>query len=252
MNSRQLLTDAFWLLPLILQAAIALVMIRRKLVTIFPFFFSYTIAVFSKDIALMFVPYGRHAYALVYWYAEALAVSLGFAVIFEILRNILPPSASLKFVLNAVWVLATVVAVIAVVMLVLDEPGAEKDRVLEVIVLAERSVRFLQACLLIVVIALMSRLALTWRDESVGITAGFGIYSALALAVYQFGYHLHSMSTTAFLLLNSGAYNVATIIWAFYILRPVRVTPVEHLPKADLAEWNSAVTDYVHQWSRRY
>src|SRR5579871_4966963 len=107
MSSHQLVTKAFWLFPLILQAAITLVMIRRKLVTIFPFFFSYTIAVFSKEIALMFVPYGRHAYALIYWYAEALVALLGFAVVFEILQNILPPSPSLKFVLNVVWVFGT-------------------------------------------------------------------------------------------------------------------------------------------------
>lgn len=252
MSFMHFVTDVLWLLPLILQAAIALVMIRRKLVTIFPFFFTYTTGVFSKEIALMFVPYGRHAYALIYWYAEALVALLGFAVIFEILWNILPPSGSLKFVLNVVWILASVTAIVALLMLIWAEPGNGRDRVLEVIVLAERSVRFLQASLLIVVIALMSRLGLTWHHESVGITAGFGMYSAVALAVYQFGYHLHLMSTTAFLLLNSGAYNLATVIWAFYILRPVRVTPVSHLPKADLAEWNSAVTDYVNRWSRRY
>jgi hypothetical protein len=252
MSFHRLVTETFSLLPTVLQGAIALVMIWRKLVRIFPFFFSYTAVVLSTSFVLDFLPYGHRPYSLVYWLGEALAVSLGFAVIFEILRHVLPSSPSLKFLLSAVWVLATVAAVIAVVMLVLDEPGAEKDRVLEVIVLAERSVRFLQACLLIVVIVLMSRLGLTWRDESVGITAGFGIYSALALAVYQFGYHLHSMSTTVFLLINSGAYNVAAMIWAFYILRPARVIPVKHLPKTDLAEWNSAVTDYVNQWSRRY
>lgn len=252
MTFHHLVTEILWLLPVTLQAAIAFVMIRRKLVTVFPFFFSYTIAMFSKEIALMFVPYGRHEYAVIYWYAEAIAVLLGFAVIFEILRHILPSSSSLKMVLNAVWVLATVAAVTALVMLVWAKPGTEKDWLLAVIVLAERSVRFLQASLLIVAIALMSRLGLTWRDESLGIIAGFGIYSALALIVYEFGYFLHQMSSTVFVLLNSAAYNLATIIWAFYILRPARVTPVEHLPKADLAEWNSAVTDYVNQWSRRY
>lgn len=252
MSLHQFLTETLSLLPVVLQGAITLVMIRRKLAIIFPFFFSYTAAVLSTSLVLDFLPYGHRAYSLVYWSGDALAVLLGFAVIFEILRHILPSSSSLKMVLNAVWVLATVAAVTALVMLVWAKPGTEKDWLLAVIVLAERSVRFLQASLLIVAIALMSRLGLTWRDESLGIIAGFGIYSALALIVYEFGYFLHQMSSTVFVLLNSAAYNLATIIWAFYILRPARVTPVEHLPKADLAEWNSAVTDYVNQWSRRY
>jgi hypothetical protein len=252
MTFHYLVTKIFWLLPLTLQAAIAFVMIKRGRVIVFPFFFTYTIAVFLKEIALMFVPYGRHAYALIYWYAEALAIVLAFAVIFEILANILPPSPVLKFVLHVFWTFAGAAALIALLMLIWAGPGTARDRVLELIVLAERSVRFLQACLLIVVIAFMSRLGLTWHHESVGITAGFGVYSALALAVYQFGYRLHLMSITTFLLLNSGAYNGAAIIWAFYILRPPRVTPIEQLPRTDLAEWNSAVTDYVNQWSRRY
>jgi ABC-type uncharacterized transport system permease subunit len=151
-----------------------------------------------------------------------------------------------------VWVLGAATAIIALLMLISGGPRSGTDRLLEIIVLAERSVRFLQASLLILVIALMSRLGLTWHHESVGITAGFGVYSALALAVYQFGYHLHLMSSNAFVLLNSAAYNLATMIWAFYILLPAGVTPVEHLPKTDLAEWNSAVTDYVNQCSRRY
>src|SRR4029077_12254048 len=116
----------------------------------------------------------------------------------------------------------------------------------------ERSVRFLQSSLLIVVIALMSRLGLSWHQESVGIAAGFGVYSALALACFELGAHLHVISQLALALVNSAAYNLAVLIWAFYILRPSRVTPVEDLPKTDLAEWNSAVTDYVNQWSRRY
>jgi hypothetical protein len=251
MSFLQPLTEVLSYLPVIIQSAIVFVLITRKLTKIFPFFFSYTAAVVSTSLVLDFLPYGHRAYSLVYWSGDALAILLGFAVIFEILRYILQ-SPSLKLVLNAVWILATISAVVALAMLVWGKPSMEKDWLLEVIVLAERSVRFLQASLLIVVIALMSRLGLTWHDESVGITAGFGVYSALALLIYEFGFHLQKMSSTVFVLLNSAAYNLAVIIWAFYILRRVRVTPVEHLPNADLREWNSAVTDYVNQCSRRY
>jgi hypothetical protein len=48
----------------------------------------------------------------------------------------------------------------------------------EWIILQERSARFLQVCLLIVAIAMMSRLGLTWHHYSLGIAAGFGVYSA--------------------------------------------------------------------------
>jgi hypothetical protein len=149
-------------------------------------------------------------------------------------------------------IFGVVVAVAALLILVLAKPGEGNAPLLEVIVMGERSVRFLQSSLLVVVIALMSRLGLSWHQESVGIAAGFGMYSALALAAFELSGHLHVISTATLALVNSAAYNLAAVIWAFYCLRPVKAIPVKHLPKTDLAEWNSAVTDYVNQWSRRY
>ncbi len=63
----------------------------------------------------------------------------------------------------------------------------------EWIILTERSARFLQVCLLIVAIALMSRLGLTWQNYSVGIAAGFGVFAALDLALLELRAHLHAV-----------------------------------------------------------
>ena len=65
------------------------------------------------------------------------------------------------------------------------------DVALEWIILSERSARFLQVCLLIVAIATMSRLGLTWRHYSLGIAAGFGVYAALDLVLLELRGHLH-------------------------------------------------------------
>lgn len=245
------ISRTLWIFSLALQLAIALGMLKRGLVRKFPVFFSYTVVMLSEGAVLFFFKPDTNGFALIYWCTEALAVLLGLSVIFEVLRHIFPPSTSLKFVLNFIWALACLSALTAILMLILATPGAGEP-VYEVVMLAERSVRFLQASLLIVVIALMARLELSWYQESIGIAVGFGVYSALALAGFELGGHLHLISQSKLALVNSAAYNLATMIWAFYILRPVRVTPVERLPTTDLAEWNGAVTDYVNQWSRRY
>jgi hypothetical protein len=245
------LIKILWLTPLFLQTAIVFVMLGRKLVSSFPLFFIYTLVIVCREFVLLFLPKGG-LYFLIYWWGETLAILLGLAVIFEVLAHILPKSPSLRFVLNSVLIFGAVAAIAALLILAFAKPDGQNDPLVAVMAMGERSVRFLQSSMLIVVIALMSRLGLSWRQESVGIAAGFGIYSALALIGFELGGHLHMISQIAFALVNSGAYNLATLIWAFYILRPVRVTPVEHLPKTDLAEWNSAVTDYVNQWSRRY
>ncbi|MCU1271665.1 MAG: hypothetical protein JWN74_2959 [Acidobacteriaceae bacterium] len=252
MNFSYLVTMTLWVLPLALQALIALVMLRRKLVTSFPIFFSYTVLVLSGETALLFVKNPSNSYALVYWSQEAFAVLLGLAVIFEILGHILPPSPFMGFVSKSIWIFGAIAAVAALLMLVLTNGSQGADRIVEFIILAERSARFLQACLFIVVIALMSRLGLTWHHYSVGIAAGFGIYSALALTAFELHAHLHFMSYKTLALLNPAAYNVAALIWAFYIVRPWPATVVEHLPHGtNLAEWNEAVGGYINQWYRR-
>src|ERR1051326_7540389 len=153
-----LLTRTLWAVPLILQGAITVVMLHRKLVRIFPIFFSYTVLVLSRDIVLLFLPYPKNLYSLVYWCGEALAVLLSLGVIFETLRHILPAYPFLRIVLKAVWIIGGIAAVTALLMLVFSNSASGNDRVLETTILLERAARFLQVCMLIVVIALMSRL----------------------------------------------------------------------------------------------
>jgi hypothetical protein len=251
MTFPDLLTKILWLTPLFLQTVILFVMLRRKLVGSFPLFFSYTVAIVCREFILLFLEKGVF-YFLIYWWGETLAILLGLAVIFEILAHILPKSPSLRFVLNFVLMFGAIAAIAALLILALAKPGGGDARLLEVIVMGERSVRFLQSSLLVLVIALMSRLGLSWQQESVGIAAGFGVYSALALTGFELCGHLHVISPPTLALVNSVAYNLAAMIWAFYILPPRRTPSIEYLPKTDLAEWNSAVTNYVNQWSRRY
>ena len=97
----------------------------------------------------------------------------------------------------------------------------------------------------------MSRLGLTWHHYSLGITAGFGVYSALDLILLELRAHLHIVSDTAFVLLRPAAYNLGVLIWAYYFLRPQNGNPVDRLPGTDLANWNQALTDHMDKWYRR-
>src|ERR1700761_4732056 len=116
MSFAHLVTMTLWVLPLVLQAAIALVMLKRKSVTSFPIFFSYTVLVLSGDTALLFLKYPSNTYTLVYCCEEGLAVLLGLAVIFEILGDILPSSPLLGVVLKSVWIFGAFAGVAALLM----------------------------------------------------------------------------------------------------------------------------------------
>ena len=246
-----LVTRTLWLVPLILQVAIAAVMLRRKLVRVFPVFFAYTVLVSSREFVLLFLRYGGKAYSLIWFCGEALAVLLGLGVIFETLKYLFPPFLFLRLVIKSVWILGGVAAVTALLLLVRSHSGTGPDRQLESIILLERAARFLQVCLLMIVIALMSRLGLTWHQYLLGIIAGFGVFSAFDLAALELRGHLHFLSDDAFVLIRPAAYNLAAVIWAAYFLPSRSRAPVEHLPKDNLKEWNEAVTDYVEQCYRR-
>ena len=253
MSFSQLLTKTFWILPLVLQPAIAFAILKRNLLRTFPFFFSYTTAVVACDIVLLFLRYPSKIYALVYWYGEVVTVSLGVGAIFETMRQLCPPYPFLRVALKVVWAFGAAAAVAAILMLVLTHVGLDGDRVLLLIMLGERSVKFLEACWFILVSALVSHLGHSWQQYSVGIVAGFGVCSGLTLALFELHAHAHMVSDSTFVLLNSGAYNVAVVIWAYYFLQSWRGLASDPLPKANLSEWNKVAAEYyTRQWSRRY
>ena len=250
MRLPHLVSAILWFVPLALQAAIAFVMLWRGLVKVFPVFFSYLALVAARDVLLLLLPNTGNRYSVVFWWGDAAAILLSLGVIVETLWHLFRPYPFLRFVFRWFWIVAVIATASALSLLRTSSPSGA-DRVLELIILIERSARVLQVCLLIVLISLMSRLGLTWQHYSLGITAGFGMYSALDLALLEFRAHPHSVKYAAFALLGSGAYNLAVITWAFYFLRSRSETPVESLPSNDLKKWNSALTEYAEQWYRR-
>jgi hypothetical protein len=200
---------------------------------------------------LLFLKYPGRPYALVYWYGEVFIIFLALAAILETAKHLFPRYSFLDTALKVVWALGAGAALVAILMLILTRVQSSVDRVFELIILGERSIRFLQACWLILVIAYISYWRRDWRQYSVGIVAGFGVYSSLTLAILELRAHLHLISDVTLVLLNSAAYNVAAIIWAVFFFSTWHSSPSERLPKADLSSWNDAVTEYhSRRWFR--
>ena len=251
MNFFGLATFVLWFAPLAIQCVIALVMLRRGLVAQFPFFFIYTILLPVRDLSLYFLPNPGDRYSTVFWLGEAAAVLLSLAIIFEISLHFVRSFPFLRLFLRVLWVAAGVAVAAALALLFWNKGPAGTDVALEWITLSERSARFLQVCLLILAIAMMSRLGITWRHYSLGIAAGFGVYAALDLVLLELRGHLHVLSGEAFVLLRSAAYNLGVLIWAFYFLRPEYGNPIDHLPGNDVSDWNETLTEQVDKWYRR-
>lgn len=251
MSFSNLATPVLWILPVGLQSLIAFIMLRRRLAGQFPVFFIYNLLVPARDIALLFLPRMSDPYAAVYWWGEAATTVLEQGIIFENTWHFVRPYPFLRGFLKVLGVVGIFAAVVALAMLFRTHGPAGADRLLEWILLTERSARFLQVCMLVVAIAMMSRLGLSWRHYSLGITAGFGVYAALDLVLLELRAHLHVVSDDTFVLLRSAAYNLGVLIWTFYFVRPQGGNPVDRLPDTDLANWNDTLTEQVDKWYRR-
>ena len=248
-------TYLFWALPVALQPLIAVAMFRRGLIRDFPVFFTYSVSIPARDTALFVLQYilrsSKDLYATVYWWGDAASIVLTLGIIIETSWHFIQPYPFLRFFLKVIWISAVIAGAAALAMLIWTKGPAGTDVALEWILLSERSAKFLQVCLLIVAIAFMSRLGLSWRDYALGIAAGFGVYAALDLVLLELGGHLHVLNGDAFVLLRSAAYNLGVVIWAFYFFRPQGGNRVDRLPDTDLANWNDTVNQHVDKWYRR-
>ena len=181
MISSAIAVQVLWYLSIALEAAIVLAMVRRKLLLRIPIFFSYIAAMLCRDIVLTFIHYPSDLYARVYWYGEIVTIFLALAVICDTVKNIFPQYQFLRVALKLAVAVGSAAALVAILMVVLTEVGPSKDRVLAVIVLAERSVKFVEAIWLILVIMLISLIGGSWRRYSVGVVAGLGFNAAMTL-----------------------------------------------------------------------
>jgi hypothetical protein len=241
------ITVALWIAPIVIQSIIVIVMLHRKLVEIFPVFFTYNVLVPAREILLLFVRNHLDLYSRIYWFSEAIVVALSLGVIYEVIWHLIRPYSFLRgFAFGFFWIVAALALALGLIMFLSSSRSGQRDPLFEIIILVERSVRFLQACWLIVLVLLMSRLGLTWQYYAVGIATGFGVYSASDLALLELRAHLHLITDGTVVLLNSTAYNVAVTIWALYFVpsRPRKVI-VGGLPDTEIARWNEVLSEYL-------
>jgi hypothetical protein len=251
MRFSHLATTVLWLVPLAIQGVIAVVMSLRGLTRRYPVFFSYTVLLPARDAVLLFLPHHGRRYSNIYWWGEAGAILLALGVIVQTVWYLIEPYSFLRTFFKMLWIGCIIAAVTAVAILCFNKGPSGADLVLEWIILSERSARFLQVCLLIAVIFLISRLGLTWHSYSVGITAGFGVYAALDLVLLELRANLHLITDAAFVFLRSAAYNLAVLVWAYYFLKTRKDERVKSLPLTDVGDWNEILTEHLEKWHQR-
>src|SRR5229473_8598318 len=134
------ITVALWIAPIIIQSTIVIVMLHRKLVEVFPVFFTYSVLVPAREILLLFVRNHRDLYSSIYFFSEAIVVALSLGVIYEVIWHLIRPYSFLRrFAFRFFWIVAAVALALGLTMFLSSSRSVLPDPVLEIIILAERS-----------------------------------------------------------------------------------------------------------------
>jgi hypothetical protein len=224
-----------WLVGPLLQLTLLVCMVQRKLHWVFPRFFSYVVFQILKT-GILFVTYRYYQanYFDAYWTGNAISVLLSVTVMDEILHNLLKQYGSIQRLSALIfrWSCGLLLLLSVVTAFSTQEGGS--DRVISVVLAFDRSVRFMQVGLFLLLLILCQLLRNCWRQHVFGIALGFGIFASIELILVSVVMYFGEGQGAIISLIKSAGYNAITLLWVVYLRRPSESMAVLELrPQAD-------------------
>jgi len=208
----------FWCAQPLLQAGVAVVFWRRKMLKQFPVFFTYILAqigIFAITFPLRSAEkYEWFFYA--YWAGAAVSALLSFRVIHEIFLDVFRPYHMLKD-LGTVLFKWTGLVMLLVSLVVALSNSAHKDPLVQAVTTLQRSVRMVQCGLILFLLLFSQFLGVSRKQQSFGVALGFGLFASIELILVA----LNSgglLQLARISLLNTVMYDLAIVVWLAYSL----------------------------------
>ncbi|MGD0987716.1 MAG: hypothetical protein ABR874_07890 [Candidatus Sulfotelmatobacter sp.] len=231
-------------IPLALLSLLLALMARNRAYRVCPAFFTYVAFGVCADIARFAVDNRHDAYYMVFWATEAGYCILGIAAMYEVYRSVLRARSR--------WTHLVFPCVVALaVALSLAHARSVPPQVhgfFLYIVVGEVTVRFVQVLIFLVVGTMAAFFGLRWRRYSLGIAAGFGLYSTIELLnsikISDFGTRFAFLWRTSSLV----AYSFAVLIWIWFFRAPQKEDPP--LDPEIVAHYLTTLEQYK-DWMRR-
>jgi hypothetical protein len=240
-----------WLGTPIMQTAIALVMLRRKLNSEYPFFFSYTIFQVIDAVALYAIYRWSSSpltYYYTYWTFTAISILISFGVIQEVFFNAFKPYEALRDLSTMLfrWSAAVLVLVSGVAVIISSEQSMGEATTW--ITGVGRSVRLMQCGMVIFLILFTKYLGISPRHFLFGVAAGYGFYASVNMTTIMILSRFSLFTELTLSVINSLSYNIAAAIWLAYVLAPqADRRKVEIVPQSD--KWNFALAGVLNDGS---
>jgi hypothetical protein len=247
MATHSLLYLYLWIAPHVLQMALAVMMVRRKLAREFPAFFLYTAFEVLQFVVLLALDkidaVTAEQYSAVWVAGGAVSVAFRFAIVYEIFAHVFRSYPTLKEFGTLLFRWATVVLMIVAVVLVGYSTGGEVNRFTFAVSILGRAVSVVQCGLLVLLLLLSRLLSFSWRSYAFGIALGLGFFASVELALSAIQTELGLGTALDFFnLLGMATYHCCVLFWIGALLWPQReVAPVSSVPEHNLERWNGAL-----------
>jgi prepilin signal peptidase PulO-like enzyme (type II secretory pathway) len=247
---------AFWVAGLILQPALAVFLVARKLWRKYPIFTLYTvfnsigniIAFLLRETSLSFLLRDRPL--LYFWFLQifnGITTFIGFGIAYEIFRTIFSPHRALKRLATLVFgACAIILAGMGASLIISEAPFRSTDLMKSVLVVSEAA-RLLEVGLIGVLFLFSRAFGLHWRQATFGIALGLGIFATVELVATTIQSEFGPAAMNVLNLLRTGAFDVGLLTWIGYILAPEPSLNIGLPERSQLDEWNRAVMEFIQQ-----
>jgi hypothetical protein len=234
----------FALTGLAAEAAILVVMIKRKLRSTFPIFFgymAYSIVMLGAMFLVVRLPFQAYFYS--YYTLTAISLLLGFGILYEVFVNIVKPYSAVIDLGKMLFCWATIFLFLAGLLTTFATTGNITNGVTAGVTVMQRSIQLMQCGLLLLLLLFERRLGLSWRSHSMSIALGLGTYSALNLIVCHLADRVSPVAQGRLTMLSSIASITILGFWCVSLLlpEPQRKTAQDSPTRIILQRWNEAL-----------
>jgi hypothetical protein len=246
MDKIQIMVEVQYYSAFAMQILIVAVMIARRLFVNARYFFAYIVwQTFSVAIAYFLYHYSYVKYFYVYWINNAITISLGLAIIIELFNRMFDQYPSVRKFAKLMLLAAGAILILVSAALTLYHEEVYRVPILTLLV-AERSLKFIQLGLIVALLALTRYLHLRWKNYLLGIALGFGFYALMALTgltvLMHYGKSIARLENT----LQGTAYCAAVLIWSVYVIqRESGRVPLIALPSQQLEKWDEVLREIL-------
>jgi hypothetical protein len=235
-------------LGLVLQGLLVITLLAKRTWGRFPFFTGYVCLSFAVSIAEYLLLRNRSVYFYVYWIGEAIGIGLGLFVVYEIFRHLFTVHDALLRLATITFRIAIVILLSAGLIVFLMQPPSHTSNLRAAVEAVEQATRIIEVGLLMILFGCSAAFGLHWKQAEFGIALGLGFFATIELMAVTLRPLVGHQGVVLLNVMRIAAFDCSLFIWMGYLLAPPeRATATLNVPKAQLEQWNQAVTELINR-----